>query len=125
MISKPSARLEKDGKTKSSTKSPLQTCTNENIKINPHLNDDNDIFRELTMEELNNIEKYVDDHLGGARSKRVKSSRLNAVYDTVIIHHMEIYLPNKQEALNYLDNSGKQPEREALVTLTHYPFNVT
>ena len=95
-------------------------CKNDKITINPHIEDRSNIFRELTLSEMKNIEKYVDENFNLNRS-----SFYNPIHNTVSIQNIELYLPNKEGALNFLDKSGKQPERQARVTIVHYPFNVT
>ena len=95
-------------------------CKNDKITINPAMEDRSNIFRELTFNEMKNIENYVDENFNLNRS-----SFHNPIHNTVSIQNIELYLPNKEAALNFLDKSGKQPERQARVTIVHYPFNVT
>ena len=78
------------------------------------------IFRELTLSEMKNIEKYFDENFNLNRS-----SFYNPIHDTVSFQNMELYLINKEGALNFLDKSGEHPERQARVTTVHYLFNVT
>ena len=82
--------------------------------------DASNVFRELTLAEMQTIEKYVYDNFGIDQS-----NIYNPIYDTIFIQNIELYLPNKEDVLEILDNSGKQPERQARVTVVHYPFNVT
>ena len=95
-------------------------CKNDKISIIPDIEDQSNIFRELTLTEMKNIEMYVDEKFNFKRS-----NYNNPAYDTISIQNIELYLPNKEDALNFLDKSGKQPERQARVTIMHYPFNVT
>ena len=43
--------------------------------------------------------------------------RITSNQDFTFIHGIELYVPDKAEALKYLDNGGEKPKREALVTL--------
>lgn len=95
-------------------------CKNDQISIIPDFEDQLNIFRELTLAEMENIEMYVDDKFSFNRS-----NYNNPTYDTISIQNIELYLPNKEDALNFLEKSEKQPERQARVTIMHYPFNVT
>ena len=95
-------------------------CKNDKVTINPDTEDQSNIFRELTLTEIKNIEKYIDKNFGFDRS-----NFKNPIYNTISIQNVELYLPNKDDALSFLDKSGKQPERQARVTIVHYPFNVT
>ena len=95
-------------------------CKNDKVTINPEIKNQSNIFRELTLTEIKNIEKYVDQNFSLNRS-----NFKNPIYNTILIQNVELYLPNKEDALNFLDKSGKQPERQARVTIVHYPFNVT
>ena len=105
--------------SKPNEKSALM-CKNNKVTINPDIENQSNIFRELTLAEIKNIEKYIDENFGFNRS-----NFKNPIYNTISIQNVELYLPNKEDALSFLDKSGKQPERQARVTIVHYPFNVT
>lgn len=95
-------------------------CKNEKVIINTGYVDQTNPFRELTLTEMNSIENYIYKNFKNNRSKLSRP-----IYDTIFIQNIELYLPNKEDVLNYLEKSGKQPERLARVTLIHYPFNIT
>ena len=107
-------------KTKTGVNLLLAPCKSNNVNINPSYVDASNVFRELTLAEMQTIEKYVYDNFGIDQS-----NIYNPIYDTIFIQNIELYLPNKEDVLEFLDNSGKQPERQARVTVVHYPFNVT
>ena len=69
---------------------------------------------------MSSIENYVYKNFKNNRSKLNRP-----IYDTIFIQNIKLYLPNKEDVLNYLEKSEKQPERLARVTLIHYPFNIT
>lgn len=96
------------------------SCKNDQIVIDPSFVDQLNVFRELTFVEMKNIERYVYRNFQIRRSNFYYS-----FYNSIFIQNIELYLPNKDDVLFYLDKSGKQPEREARVTIVHYPFNVT
>ena len=96
------------------------SCKNDQIVIDPSFVDQLNVFRELTFVEMKNIERYV------YRNFKIRRSNFYySFYNSIFIQNIELYLPNKDDVLFYLDKSGKQPEREARVTIVHYPFNVT
>lgn len=107
-------------KTKTGVNLLLAPCKSNNVNINPSYVDASNVFRELTLAEMQTIEKYVYDNFGIDQS-----NIYNPIYDTIFIQNIELYLPNKEDVLEFLDNSGKQPEWQARVTVVHYPFNVT
>ena len=101
-------------------KQAFPSCKNEKVLINTNYIDQSNVFRELTLTEMRSIENYVYKNFKNNRSKLSRP-----IYDTIFIQNIELYLPNKEDVLNYLEKSGKQPERLARVTLIHYPFNIT
>lgn len=107
-------------KTKTGENLLLAPCKSNSIIINPSYVDASNVFRELTLAEMQTIEKYVDNNFA------IDQSNLyNPIYDTIFIQNIELYLPNKEAVLAFLDNLGELPERQARVTVVHYPFNVT
>ncbi|XP_057316443.1 amiloride-sensitive amine oxidase [copper-containing]-like [Hydractinia symbiolongicarpus] len=88
------------------------TCKDKTIKIEPHANDENDIFRELNLKEINTVVGYIERNFVIRRMQDGHSIQMVQFINTV-----ELYLPNKKEALEYLDNNGPKPRREAIVSL--------
>lgn len=88
------------------------TCRDKSIKIEPHANDENDIFHELNLKEINTVVGYIERNFVIRRLEDGYSHKLARFINTV-----ELYLPNKDKALQYLDNNGPKPKREAIVAL--------
>ncbi|VDI21010.1 diamine oxidase [Mytilus galloprovincialis] len=99
--------------SESSSKPPV--CSNANSKygkINLDESDNPSVFHHLTEKEIEALTAYL-----------YRQTDLNLILpsrsdlDDSVVYISDIHLPNKQNVLNYLDNNGPKPAREALVIL--------
>ena len=70
------------------------------------------VFHDLTKHEIRSIQTYLYER-SGLHLVYPTANKTNSSY----VFTMELYLPNKTEVLNYLDNEGPQPPRKAIVTI--------
>ncbi|KAK3104224.1 hypothetical protein FSP39_025449 [Pinctada imbricata] len=77
-------------------------------------NEPNDppIFFDLTKSEVKGIQKYLYEE-SDLRLVRPTDNKTNASY----VFTMELYLPNKTDVLNFLDDNGAKPARLAKVII--------
>jgi diamine oxidase len=73
---------------------------------------DHGVFTELNVDEIRSVEEYMtsQQHLKIVPSDSIKM-------DTTRISLIELWLPNKQETVTFLDKNGSKPERNARVVL--------
>ncbi|XP_065066376.1 diamine oxidase [copper-containing]-like [Rhopilema esculentum] len=75
---------------------------------------DPSVFQDLSPDELHAVRDYL-----------MKQSSLNltahgkSTMDSNFIYLIELYLPNKKDVLDYLDNNGKMPARRARVIIVN------
>ena len=87
------------------------SCKNDAITIDPKFVDENDIFRGLSGQEIENIKAYITEHFPiNAPNDRNTCKALN------FIKNINLYIPEKKQALKYLDENGEKPPIEASVT---------
>lgn len=96
---------------KSTNKEKCSTSTASYGKINLDISDNPSVFAHLTESEIRGLRQYL---------RSVPDLRLVDFLNNLnksFIFMSEIYLPEKQEVLNYLDKGGSKPPREAHVVL--------
>ncbi|XP_078501466.1 amine oxidase [copper-containing] 3 isoform X2 [Lissotriton helveticus] len=70
------------------------------------------IFSDLSPTELSQVVQYLQQNLGVDFVDAAE-----AYPSDNCIYYIDVVLPKKQEALNFLDNRGPQPKREALAVV--------
>ncbi|XP_033750640.1 putative amine oxidase [copper-containing] [Pecten maximus] len=70
------------------------------------------VFYDLTATEIRGLVSYLKQE----ESLNITSPPSNTI-DTNYRYLAELYLPSKDDVLKYLDGGGKQPAREAIVTI--------
>ncbi|XP_033750465.1 putative amine oxidase [copper-containing] [Pecten maximus] len=70
------------------------------------------VFHDLTVTEIRGLVSYLNQE----ESLNITSPPSDAI-DTNYRYLAELYLPSKDDVLKYLDGGGKQPAREAIVTI--------
>ena len=97
----------------------LLSCKDNSVVFDPNLKDPAHFFQELHREEIDMITKYA-----GVAFK-VKPYTNAKTKSWIFIRLIEIYLPDKVDAINFLDNNGPIPKRRARLTIVNAPFNIT
>ncbi|XP_057297779.1 amiloride-sensitive amine oxidase [copper-containing]-like [Hydractinia symbiolongicarpus] len=95
------------------------SCKDSSVTIQPKIIKENDIFHELNAKEINMVIRYIKKNFD------IKPKGNYTIKNLHFIHSVELYLPDKLDALKYLDQNGKKPERRAIVTIVHAPYNIT
>ncbi|XP_033749428.1 putative amine oxidase [copper-containing] [Pecten maximus] len=80
--------------------------------INLEQPDDPSVFHDLTAVEIGGLMEYLHSQKS-LNLVEPSKARVNNSY----LYLAEIYVPAKVKVLNYLDNNGVKPEREAIVTI--------
>lgn len=85
-------------------------CPVDDIFNEEHDPESPGVFDDLTNTEINGLKKYLYEHSGlDLVSPSANKSDANYVFVA------ELHLPNKTDVIDYLDNKGNQPVREAKV----------
>jgi len=113
-------KCEKEKETKQATKKQYMSCKNDKITIDPKFKDETNVFRHLDNEELQSIVSYISKQFV-IRPKKP----MTPVYNLSYIQNIELYVPNKKDALGYLDNGKAKPKRNAIVTIVKGPDTIT
>ncbi|XP_060599411.1 amiloride-sensitive amine oxidase [copper-containing]-like [Ruditapes philippinarum] len=80
--------------------------------VTPRDLDNPEVFDDLTPEEYEAVNGYMM-RIKDLNLIRFQSATVNSSY----IYMIDLFLPNKDEIIEYLDNGSKRPAREAIVTV--------
>lgn len=90
-----------------------QFCTySDDDYVKPRDFNDPEVFDDLTPEEYDAVNSFMLQN----KELRIKHFQ-EAVVNSSYIYMIDLFLPNKHDTIQYLDNGSKRPTREAIVTV--------
>ena len=96
-----------------STAGQVKSCSSP-YKQDATLPADPTVFQDLSPAEYNAVRDYLFKQTSLNLTQHAK-----ATHSSNVIYLIELYLPNKNDVLNYLDKNGPKPTRRARVVITN------